>query len=79
VDVMNDASPLQNPKVLCNGLPRETAAGGELRDGVTQLEAQTPLGRIAQPEDIAPVAVFLASQEAGWLTGELVTASGGLR
>jgi 3-oxoacyl-[acyl-carrier protein] reductase len=44
-----------------------------------QLEAQTPLGRIAQPEDIAPVAVFLASQEAGWLTGELVTASGGLR
>src|SRR5437762_2816678 len=34
-----------------------------------QLEAQTPLGRIAQPEDIAPIAVFLASEASGWLTG----------
>jgi 3-oxoacyl-[acyl-carrier protein] reductase len=54
-------------------------AGFLVSDFKKQLEAQTPLGRIAQPEDIAPVAVFLASQEAGWLTGELVTASGGLR
>ncbi len=44
-----------------------------------QLEAQTPLGRIAQPEDIAPIAVFLASQDSGWLTGETLLASGGLR
>jgi 3-oxoacyl-[acyl-carrier protein] reductase len=44
-----------------------------------QFVAQTPLGRYAQPEDISPVAVFLASSESGWLTGELVTASGGLR
>jgi 3-oxoacyl-[acyl-carrier protein] reductase len=44
-----------------------------------QLEAQTPLGGIAQPEDIAPIAVFLASQDSGWLTGETVLASGGLR
>jgi len=44
-----------------------------------QLEAQTPLGRIAQPEDIAPIAVFLASAESGWLTGETILASGGLR
>jgi 3-oxoacyl-[acyl-carrier protein] reductase len=42
-------------------------------------EAQTPLGRIAQPNDIGPIAVFLASDESGWLTGELVSASGGLR
>ena len=55
------------------------AAGFIESDFQKQLEAQTPLGRIAQPEDIAPVAVFLASQESGWLTGELVTASGGLR
>src|SRR5579871_5498598 len=41
-----------------------------------QTEAQTPLGRSAQPEDIAPIAVFLASQDAGWLTGETVVASG---
>ncbi|HMJ63297.1 MAG TPA: glucose 1-dehydrogenase [Bryobacteraceae bacterium] len=44
-----------------------------------QFEAQTPLGRIAQPEDIAPIAVFLASSDSGWLTGETLLASGGLR
>jgi len=44
-----------------------------------QMEAQTPLGRIAQPDDIAPVAVFLASADSGWLTGETILASGGLR
>jgi 3-oxoacyl-[acyl-carrier protein] reductase len=44
-----------------------------------QLEAQTPLGRIAQPGDIAPIAVFLASEDSGWLTGETFLASGGLR
>ena len=41
--------------------------------------AQTPLGRIAQPGDIAPLAVFLASSDSGWLTGETILASGGLR
>jgi 3-oxoacyl-[acyl-carrier protein] reductase len=44
-----------------------------------QAELQTPLGRIAQPDDIAPIAVFLASSDSGWLTGETVLASGGLR
>jgi 3-oxoacyl-[acyl-carrier protein] reductase len=44
-----------------------------------QFVAQTPLGRFGQPTDIAPVAVFLASEDSGWLTGELVQASGGLR
>ncbi len=43
------------------------------------LEGQTPLGRIGQPDDITPIAVFLASSDSGWLTGELVQASGGLR
>ena len=42
-------------------------------------ESQTPLGRIAQPADIAPIAVFLASPDSGWLTGETLLASGGLR
>jgi 3-oxoacyl-[acyl-carrier protein] reductase len=41
--------------------------------------AQTPLGRIGQPDDIASVAVFLASDDSAWLTGEQLTASGGLR
>jgi 3-oxoacyl-[acyl-carrier protein] reductase len=48
-------------------------------DFETQLEAQTPLGRIGQPGDIAPIAVFLASADSGWLTGETLLASGGLR
>jgi 3-oxoacyl-[acyl-carrier protein] reductase len=40
---------------------------------------EAPLGRTGQPEDIAPIAVFLASQDSGWLTGETLLASGGLR
>jgi 3-oxoacyl-[acyl-carrier protein] reductase len=55
------------------------AAGVIGSDFLKQMEAQTPLGRIAQPEDIAPIAVFLASQDSGWLTGETLLASGGLR
>jgi len=41
--------------------------------------AQTPLGRVGQPGDIASVAVFLASDDSGWLTGEHILAGGGLR
>ena len=41
--------------------------------------ATTPLGRIGQPDDIAHVAVFLASGDSGWITGERVLASGGRR
>ena len=41
--------------------------------------AQTPLGRIGQPGDIAPVAVFLASDDSAWLTGEQLLATGGIR
>ena len=44
-----------------------------------QMIAATPLGRLAQPEDIAPIAVFLASEDSGWLTGETIVASGGFR
>ncbi len=44
-----------------------------------QIVAQTPLGRLGQPDDIAPVAVFLASPASGWLTGEELLASGGMR
>ena len=55
------------------------AAGIIGSDFQKQFEAQTPLGRIAQPDDIAPVAVFLASADSGWLTGETLLASGGLR
>ncbi|MGH6839922.1 MAG: SDR family NAD(P)-dependent oxidoreductase, partial [Methylocella sp.] len=42
-----------------------------------RIVAATPLGRLGQPDDIARVAVFLASDSSGWLTGESITASGG--
>jgi len=42
-----------------------------------QMVAETPLGRIAQPVDIARIAVFLASDSSGWLTGDIIAASGG--
>jgi 3-oxoacyl-[acyl-carrier protein] reductase len=41
--------------------------------------AEAPLGRTGQPNDIAPIAVFLASADSGWLTGESLIASGGIR
>jgi len=49
---------------------------GEFRKIV---EAQTPLGRIGQPGDIAPAAVFLASSDSAWITGETLRVAGGLR
>jgi 3-oxoacyl-[acyl-carrier protein] reductase len=44
-----------------------------------QLVAMTPLGRVGTPEDIAKIVAFLASDDSGWLTGEVILASGGLR
>jgi len=41
--------------------------------------AHTPLDRIGQPQDIAPAAVFLASDESAWITGETFYISGGYR
>ena len=41
--------------------------------------AQTPLGRIGQPDDIAGVAVFLASEDSRWMSGELLKVAGGMR
>jgi len=44
-----------------------------------EAERTAPLGRIGQPEDIALIAVFLASEESRWLTGETLLAGGGIR
>jgi 3-oxoacyl-[acyl-carrier protein] reductase len=49
---------------------------GEFRKTI---ETQTPLGRIGQPDDIAPAAVFLASSDAKYITGETLRIAGGLR
>jgi 3-oxoacyl-[acyl-carrier protein] reductase len=57
-----------------------THAGGFVgSDFVNGLIAQTPLGRGGQTDDIGPIAVFLASDDSRWLTGEILIASGGLR
>ena len=53
------------------------AAG--LTDMRKQVEAQTPLGRIGQPQDIAGAAVFLASDDASWISGEIFYIAGGFR
>ena len=50
--------------------------GGDMEK---QIVAKTPLARIGQPRDIAKIAAFLASEDAAWLTGERISASGGLR
>lgn len=66
-------------------LPGATETEGATNAGVTTgSEAEkmfitnTPLGRRGQPEDISKVAVFLASDDAAWITGESIAVSGGL-
>ncbi len=55
------------------------SAGIMKSDFQTTTEQQTPLGRIGQPKDIAPAVVFLASDDASWITGETLFISGGWR
>ncbi len=68
-----------NPGATATEGARTAGLIGVGSDFEKQLLAMTPLGRIGQPSDIASIAVFLASDEASWLTGELISASGGLR
>jgi 3-oxoacyl-[acyl-carrier protein] reductase len=58
------------------GLTEMGAVGTELEK---QMVAGIPMGRLGQPDDIARVAVFLASNDSSWLTGERIPASGGQR
>jgi 3-oxoacyl-[acyl-carrier protein] reductase len=50
--------------------------GSSFQDWAT---AGTPLGRIGQPQDIAGVVTFLATDDSGWLTGQQLLASGGMQ
>jgi 3-oxoacyl-[acyl-carrier protein] reductase len=68
--------------------PTETEGSANIRRGSATdsksdsgggLIAHTPLGRIGQPDDIAKVALFLASDESAWITGDVIVASGGLQ
>jgi 3-oxoacyl-[acyl-carrier protein] reductase len=79
------AKELGSKKIRINTIaPGMTESEGSTQDGrpgsdlEKQMLAMTPLGRIGQPIDIAKVAVFLASDDAGWVTGERITVSGGL-
>jgi 3-oxoacyl-[acyl-carrier protein] reductase len=66
-----------NPGMVeTEGVRAAGLSDGEFR---RQVEAQTPLGRIGQPRDIAPAAVFLAAGESGWITGETLHVAGGNR
>ena len=61
--------------VETEGLHSAGFIGGEAE---AHFVSKTPLGRRGQPEDIAKVAVFLASDDAAWITGEQISVSGGL-
>ncbi len=66
-----------NPGMIeTEGLHSTGIAESEMRK---QTEAATPLGRIGQPQDIAPAAVFLASNDSAWITGESFYITGGRR
>jgi NAD(P)-dependent dehydrogenase (short-subunit alcohol dehydrogenase family) len=61
------------------GVIRQVAAGTFEGGAGAALAGKTPLGRLGRVTDIAPLAVFLASDESAWITGEVIRAAGGLR
>jgi 3-oxoacyl-[acyl-carrier protein] reductase len=64
-----------NPGMIeTEGFHAAGIAGSDMQKSV---EAQTPLGRIGQPQDIGSVAVFFASDDSAWITGETVQVAGG--
>lgn len=68
-----------NPGATLSEGTRTAGLYGVGSEAEKHLVAMTPLGRIGTPEDIAKVVAFLASEDSGWLTGEVILASGGLR
>jgi 3-oxoacyl-[acyl-carrier protein] reductase len=68
-----------NPGATLSEGTRAAGLYGVGSDFERQLVAATPLARVGTPADIARIAAFLASDDSGWLTGEVILASGGLR
>jgi 3-oxoacyl-[acyl-carrier protein] reductase len=65
----------------CGATITEGAAGLGVYEGseyAAEFEALTPLGRLGTPEDLAKAAVFLASDQSRWITGDVMKASGGM-
>jgi 3-oxoacyl-[acyl-carrier protein] reductase len=80
------AKELGPKKIRVNSInPGMVITEGAVAGGYTEgdmrksFESQTPLGRVGQTEDIAPAAVFFASDDSGWITGETLLIAGGLR
>jgi 3-oxoacyl-[acyl-carrier protein] reductase len=79
------AAELGPKKILVNAVlpgPVETEGAQSLAawdQFKTQFVPRTPLGRVGQPRDIASVVSFLASEDAGWITGQVIPVAGGLR
>jgi 3-oxoacyl-[acyl-carrier protein] reductase len=79
------AAELGPRKILVNAVlpgPVETEGAQSMADWEqfkSMLLPRTPLGRIGQPHDIATVVSFLASEDAGWITGQIIPVAGGLR
>lgn len=67
-----------NPGATLSEGTKEAGLYGVGSDFEKRLVGMTPLGRIGTPQDIARVVVFLASEDSGWLTGEIIHATGGL-
>lgn len=67
-----------NPGATLSEGTKEAGLYGVGSDAEKMLVGMTPLGRIGTPLDIARVVVFLASEDSGWLTGEIIHATGGL-
>jgi NAD(P)-dependent dehydrogenase (short-subunit alcohol dehydrogenase family) len=65
--------PIAHP--VCDAALAEPA--NPLHDPVTSLVASIPLGRLGKPEDVAPLALFLASDESSYITGANVVIDGG--
>ncbi|URL56879.1 glucose 1-dehydrogenase [Luteibacter flocculans] len=62
--------------VITEGVQAAGFAASEMEQALTSM---TPLGRVGQVDDIAPIVTFLASDDARWVTGELILGSGGMR
>ena len=67
-----------NVNAICPGLAMTGMAKGWQQSFIDGIVKRTPLGRLAQPDDVAKVAIFLASDAAGFMTGEVVEVNGGI-
>src|SRR5437868_3325221 len=67
---VHDARAVGTRSCCVPGMVESEGTGIMQSDFRKNTEAQTPLGRIGQPEDIAPAVVFFASPESAWITGE---------